>query len=236
MIRKITSLYKIFFPVIITIAIMAGIIFRLKVPDCGLSKMENIEDIKPGTIVINYAWGTNSNDEEGMTEADFKKNDDKYDVDSASVIAVAEPTGNLRQTEGSIGQEIVFKEIIRGNEFVSVEQKGYVYQYYGFCEADGAIQYMNMLNLMYPGNEYLIFLDASPLNPYMQEPVFILKSGYFGYINISGRNTKTLDINYQDYDFPELTDYEFFSVSDKITDVLNNIREEILSRYLDGNE
>ncbi len=232
MISKISSLYKILFAVTIMIAIMAGIIFRLRVPDCGLSKIENIEDIKPGTIVISYAWGADGNDEEGMTEADFKKNGDQYDVDTASVIAVAEPTGNLRQTEGSIGQEVIFKEIIRGNEFISAEQKGYVYQYYGFSEADGVIQYMNTLNLMYPGNEYLIFLDASPLNPYMQEPAFILKSGFFGYINISGQNTKTLDKNYQDYDFLELADYEFFSVSDKITDVLNNIREKILSQYL----
>ncbi|MDE5589698.1 MAG: hypothetical protein K2J60_11270 [Acetatifactor sp.] len=220
------------FPVTMVITIIAGIIFRLTVPDCGLSKIENIEDIKSGTIVLNYALGADKGDEDGMTEAGFAKNGDKYDVDSASVIAVVEPTGNLRQTEGSIGQEIIFKEIIKGNEFVLVQQKGYVYRYFGFRETDGGIQYMNTLNLMYPGNEYLIFLDASPLNSYMREPVFILKSSFFGYVNISGQNTRTLDNNFQDYDFLELKDYEFFSVSEKITNVLNNIRKELLSQYL----
>lgn len=112
-----------------------------------------------------------------------------------------------------------------------MQQKGYVYQYFGFYEIDDKIQFMNVLNLMYPENEYLIFLDASPLNPYMQKPVYILKSDFFGYININGRNTKTLDENFQNYNFGDLKDYEFFSVSEKITNVLNGIRKEILNLY-----
>lgn len=230
--KKNFSLTKIFFLITIIVTIITGIIFRLKFSDCGLSKIENLNDIKPGTIVLSYAWGMNSRDEEGLAESNFKKNGDRYDVDSASIIAVVESTGNLRQTEGSIGQEVVFKKIIKGNEFVAVQQKGYAYQYFGFYEVDDTIYFVNTLNLMYPGNDYLIFLDASPLNSCMQKPVFILKSSFFGYVNIDGQNTKTLDKNYQDYDFLELTDYEFFSVSEKITDQLNNIRKDILRLYL----
>lgn len=235
MIRKFFS-FTTFFLITIITTVIAGILFRLQVPDCGLSKIKNIEDIQAGTITLNYAWGMNSAEEDSLTEAAFQENDGKYLVDSASIIAVASPTGNLRQTEGSIGQEIIFQKIIKGEEMVSEQQKGYVYQYFGFHEADGAIQFMNTLNLMYPENEYLIFLEASPLNPYTQEPTFLLSSSFLGYININGQGTQTLDKNYGDYDFLELKDYEFFSVSPRITDVMNNIRKELLSQYINNNK
>ena len=213
------------------LTITAGIIFKLEAANCGLAEIDHVEDIGTETMVLSYALGANSDDEDGLTEASFKTNGNKYDVEEASVIAVVEPTGNIRQTEGSIGQEIIFKKIIIGEEYASVQQKGYVYQYFGFYEIDDKIQFMNVLNLMYPENEYLIFLDASPLNPYMQKPVYILKSDFFGYININGRNTKTLDENFQNYNFGDLKDYEFFSVSEKITNVLNGIMKEILNLY-----
>lgn len=216
----------------LSLAIIAGIIFRLRVPDCGLAEIDNVKDMQTKTIVLSYALGANNGDEDSLTETSFKTNDSRYDVEAASIIAVVEPTGNIRQTEGSMGQEIVFQEIIKGSEFASVQQKGYVYQYFGFHETDGAIQFMNVLNLMYPENKYLIFLDASPLNTYMQNPVYILKSSFLGIMNINGHSTKTLNKNFQDYSFSELADYEFFSVSEKITSVLNSIKKEVLNRYL----
>lgn len=43
--------------------------------------------------------------------------------------------------------------------------------------------------------------------------------------------TKTLDKDYKKYDFTELGDYEFFSASDQITEILNEIRTELLDKY-----
>lgn len=108
---------------------------------------------------------------------------------------------------------------------------GNVYQYFGFQEVDGHIEFMNTLNLMNPENDYLIFMDSSPLNAYQNEPAFILKSEFFGYIKTDHTDTLTLEGNYRDYNFSDLANYEFFSTSESVTKTLNYIRSELLKKF-----
>lgn len=86
-----------------------------------------------------------------------------------------------------MGQEFTVKEIIRGDNFISIGQTAYVYVYFGFQAVDGKIKFLNTLNIMYPGNDYLIFMDHSPLNEYQQKPAYLLKSEWFGYMKIEGK-------------------------------------------------
>ncbi len=133
------------------------------------------------------------------------------------MIAVASATGKLRQTEGSLGQEIHIEEVIRGGDLVECGETGYLYQYFGFQEADGRIQYGNLLNLMQPGERYLVFLEESPLNTYQKEAAYLLASDFFGYVKIGGQETATLVAGQSAYDFTLLRAYEFFSVSEDTT-------------------
>ena len=87
------------------------------------------------------------------------------------------------------------------------------------------------LNLMNPENDYLIFMDSSPLNAYQNEPAFILKSEFFGYIKTDHTDTLTLEGNYRDYNFSDLANYEFFSTSESVTKTLNYIRSELLKKF-----
>lgn len=148
-----------------------------------------------------------------------------------SIISIFYTILYLIQTEGSIGQEFTVKEIIKGDASLSVGNTAYVYQYFGFQEVDGHIEFMNTLNLMNPENDYLIFMDSSPLNAYQNEPAFILKSEFFGYIKTDHTDTLTLEGNYRDYNFSDLANYEFFSTSESVTKTLNYIRSELLKKF-----
>ena len=159
---------------LLLIAIILGLVFQGSISDCGISHLSNIKDVEDSHIVLNYAW--NENDEGGLTLTSFGSDVDLYGVASAEIIAVVAPTGNIIQTEGSIGQEFTVKEIIKGDASLSVGNTAYVYQYFGFQEVDGHIEFMNTLNLMNPENDYLIFMDRSPLNAYQNDPAFKLKS------------------------------------------------------------
>ncbi|WP_130868857.1 hypothetical protein [Intestinimonas massiliensis (ex Afouda et al. 2020)] len=214
---------------LLLISIILGLVFRGSISDCGISHLSNIKDVKDLSIVLNYAW--NENDEGGLTLTSFGSDVDLYGVASAEIIAVVAPTGNIIQTEGSIGQEFTVKEIIKGDTSLSVGNTAYVYQYFGFQEVDGHIEFMNTLNLMIPENNYLIFMDISPLNAYQNEPAFILKSEFFGYVKIERTDTLTLEGNYRDYNFSDLASYEFFSTSDSVTKTLNYIRNELLRKF-----
>lgn len=226
--RRKNFLDKIVALVLVLIAVVSGIQFRFRIPNCGIADLSSVADIQIGTVCLNYASGANG---EQITVTDFGTADDPYGVDTAEVIAIVSPTGKIQQSEGSIGQEFVIKERVKGNEIASVGETGYVYRTFGFYEIEGKIEYMNTLNLMNPDSDYLIFMDVSPLNPYTKESVYLLHSSRFGYIKIGTQDTKTLDRNYRSYDFLELKDYEFFSVSESITEVLNQVRKEILLFY-----
>lgn len=209
------------------VAVVFGIIFRIIVPDCGVAQLHTIKDAYSRDIYLNYAWGE-------VDEADIiaTKTSDNIGVDDialADVIAIVSPTGKIEQTEGSLGQEVTINRAVKGE--VTVGQKIYIYQYFGFRAVDGHIEYMNTLNVMNPSKEYIIFVDASPLNEYQQKPVFILKSKYLGYIRTDYHLTQTLGADYHTINFSTLSDYEFFSVSEKITEALNTARHTALDKF-----
>ena len=209
--------------------ILCGAAFRLNLPDSGIAELKSVDDLKSKKITLNYAWG--KEDESGMLFESSDEND-PCGVASTACIAIVSPTGNIRQTGASIGQEVVVKELLRGDETLRVGQTVYVYTYFGFLPVEGHIEYFNTLNLMYPGSDYLIFMDASPLNDYQSRQSYILKSDYFGYVKIRHTDTPTLNMNYRDYNFCELTEYEFFSTSDTITGTVNKAQEDLLKQYL----
>ena len=87
---------------------------------------------------------------------------------------------------------------------------------------------------MQPEYEYLVFMEESPLNHYQKKDIYYITSDYFGCVRTDNHSTETLDEDYQKYDFLDLKEYEFFSVSEKITNTLNGLRKEILNEYLNN--
>ena len=215
---------------IIGVTIAIGIVISHGILNCGLSQLSNTKDLSQLNINLNYAW--NTSDEVGLTETLLNLEKDQYtEVTSAKIIALVSPTGNIRQTEGSIGQEFTVNKVIKGNEYISIGDISYVYQYFGFRATDEHIEFLNTLNLMYPQDKYLIFMDPSPLNMYQEEPTYILKSDLLGYIKTQREDTTSLQQNYTNFNFADLSAYEFFSISDSITSLLNLARDNLLKMF-----
>lgn len=210
-------------------SVTIGILFRWNLQDCGISQISNIAEVKQCDVRLNYTW--EKGDEYGITSIAEEAMNGTSTIFAASIIAIVAPTGNIHQTEGSFGQEIAIKKVLYGSEDL-VGQVAYVYQNFGFSAASGRVEFLNTLNVMYPENEYLIFMDESPLNPYQQRPVFLLRSEYLGYIRTDFHTTKTLTNTYKGILFSDLNEYEFFSESETITDALNTARSFLLRKYL----
>lgn len=224
--NKNRSLKKIFL-FLILVSVLGGLIFKMGSVNCGIARLSHIEDLQDYDIILNYAWSESD-------AADLTKNvsGGHYGVESAHVIAVVSPTGNFIQTEGSIGQEFTVDQVLTGGDRIAAEKRYYVYKYFGFYPIDGKIEFCSEINLMIPGNKYLIFMEASPLNKYQKEDIFLLVSENFGYVKIDAEPTKTIDADYREYQFTDFKEYEFFSTSDTVTDRLNEGRKELLERYL----
>lgn len=217
--------------ILVSITVVVGIACSSRIPDCGLADIHKVTEIPIGVVNLSYAWGDSSSDEEWMEKREFAMVDGEYEVLSAPVVARVGFTGNIRTADDSLGQEITVKEVLRGAEFLSEGQTCYCYQSYGFQAADGGIEFLSALNMMNTEDEYIVFMEPSPLNPYTQEKAYLLSSPDFPYIKIGGEKTPTLPEDYKSIDFLDLQDYEFFSSSERCTAVLNEIRREILAEF-----
>lgn len=203
-------------------SLVMGCLYKGAASDCGLNGVETLDDVYNLPVVLDYAWDTSN---VGMIGTD-------YGVENATVIALIKATGRIKQYENAISQEFVVTEVIRGDEVLSAGETGYIFEYFGFSYISGQIKYMNTLNLMQTGEEYLAFLEPSPLNSYQSMSAYTLTSSVFGYIKVSGAETTTLPTNYQALSFAGLSNCEFFSTCPEITEYLNRSYEDILQTYL----
>ena len=213
--------------VLLLIAILFGFSFRFAGKDCGVTKINNVDDIKVGMVNLEYAiepdepWG-----EKGIQPYIEQLRD-------ATIVAIAKPTGNLIQSYGAYGQEIQIKNILYGEEYLKENEMTWFYQEYGFAVIDDKIRFMNAyLNVMDPEDEYLVFLEPSPLNNYQKNQVYELTNHILGYISLSEKTTKNLPKIYGGIDYVEIKDYEFFAVSEKVTAELNEARKTIIEMYI----
>lgn len=221
------------------VTLIFGIVFRFQLKDYGIAGMKTMEDIPDG-VRLSYVYGMQPKDEEIYTEEELGRNTGWRGMDTAPVIAIVTPTGAIEQSVGSFGQEIKVRKVLRGEESLSEGEKVYFYKPEGFSykeyeeyeHRDPTLQFEDFTNIMQEGYEYLIFMEESSLNSYQKTKAFCDIPGTFDYIRTDGTKTKTLDEDYQSYDFKDLKEYEFFSISDKITDTLNSVKQEILEEYL----
>lgn len=225
------SMFYLLCILVVCVTAAAGYVLRSRIHDSGLASINHVEDLENRDIRIEYAFGKDV--EENFTIDDFPGGRADPDfISTADVIAIVTPTGVIDQSYGSLGQEILVKQVIQGDDYAEVGRKSRVYGGEGFFLDGGKIKYINTLNLMYPGNDYLIFMDRTPLYEYEVEPTYTLKSWTFGYIKVNaGQRNSLPDEDYSRFAFSELKEYEFFSVSDKITNMLDDCMNEIVERY-----
>ena len=139
---------------LLLLAITVGIYFRVTVKDCGLVKVNHVDDIKPGMVTLEYAI-----DKDEYFGADGISNAIN-ELEQAPVIAIAKATGNLNLTRGTYGQEIMIEKVIRGENEISQGDTAWIYQSYGLEEMDGKILFRNCLNIMKPATEYLVLFTS----------------------------------------------------------------------------
>lgn len=224
---KLSKIENIIFALIslglIICAVAFGIYFRFNVPDAGMADIKTVDDALGSSAVLYYAADYGS--------APYTY-DDPEEFENTNIIAIVEPTGNINQTNQSLGLEVTVKELIKAEDKISEGTTVWIYQYDGFTVYEDVLYYTTDINLMYPGNEYLIFLYASPLNEYQNIDVFLMSNETYGYIRIGEQDTKAVGEDYENLLFGDMKEYDFFCVSDSDAEEMNRSREEILDKYL----
>ncbi len=119
------------------------------------------------------------------------------------------------------------KSIIKGN--LSVGDQANVFLFSGFSvDNRSRVQYDEVVNLMKPSNEYLIFLEESQLNGYTNKNNFlsVVPPSYFNLSQTESQLVTTLDIKWKNN-----SDSEFFVSTQRILDEVYRLKEILFAQY-----
>lgn len=212
---------------ITAIVLVLGFFVKLNFKDSGLSEIKKFKDLDTSDIRIENPLGL-VNEELIYNQYANHQNEIIEILSNSSIIAIVTPTGNLDIGEGSLGQEFIVNESIKGN--VANGEKGTFYLFSGFNVNERLkINYNEIVNLMNPQHKYLLFLEESQLNSYTKSRYFksIVPPSYF----CLSESTSTL-VSKNDKLLSSYKNSEFFVNSPRILTELYKLKETVLNMYL----
>ena len=172
------------------------------------------------------------NETAALALEDLTGNQQQYvqEMLAADLAVLATATGELDITSSTLGQEIVVERVLQGNG-LDAGSTCTVWQEYGLQVIDGEIAYNNVLNLMQPGKQYLIFLTDQSLNRVSDDRNYLVASTWFGYLPVPFSPDVALpdDSRYDLY--AEWADYPAFLATPEIAQARNAITVELLQHY-----
>lgn len=209
-----------------------GQVIRANMKKCGIEKIRTIEELDQMEIAL----GSILKEETDYSFIDYQE-DYVNDFDMASIIAVVEPTGNILPYYYTWKQEVIVKKIVKGDPSL-------INQTIQICDPSKVavnkivmdrVAYHDIVNIMRPNNQYLAFFNPLELNDYLDETLYRYANTYFSYFNLNAEN-KIPEFNLKEIDkkyLNEIKDVEFMTSSTTTYANLIQIKEKVVSKYLD---
>ena len=151
-------------------------------PDAGLAVVKSVANLARLPVRLVWAQGdvVEGNETAALALEDLTGNQRQYvqEMLAADLAVLATATGELDITSSTLGQEIVVERVLQGNG-LDAGSTCTVWQEYGLQVIDGEIAYNNVLNLMQPGKQYLIFLTDQSLNRVSDDRNYLVASTWF---------------------------------------------------------
>lgn len=221
----------------VLLVLIYGQICKANFKDMGISMLQTVEDTyNLKNCGLEFCFGDNPNtgdkEEDLYTNLCMYENDYITDSENASIVAIGEPTGNIRNYSQSFAQEVKITEVLKGTA-IEINSNYFIYSNENFTlNENGQIMYTGLKNIMKKQNQYLLFLEPSELNGITDKDFYYLKGGFFSYLNIS-KNSELLMPNPIDMtQYNQLKNAEFFCTSKRILDKLNFIKGKIIENYI----
>lgn len=241
MIKKRILLFLIFY-----IAVgLIGQYGKTKFTDVGIEYASHLSDFDDREIQI-----------EGGLESkkEYKKHYIKYfdyyvtEWDDCECIVIGEPTGNYISDSYLGVQEVRVLNVLKWKEEELADQTIWISDVDGFKwnEKNQLAMYADYRSLMQEENQYLIFINSFQtssglskeedlkLDKFGYKNYYSLSGGYFSYLKIDKDTTQLMpDSKEFIYTYGDIKDYEFFCKEEKILEIRNKIKHEIIKRCME---
>ena len=218
----------------VTFCLIAGLEARANNENSRISGIRTIAELEQADIRLEAALGymeyaAAAAEEEKVYER-FTAMQEEWvkETENAPVILRVKPTERIEISGESLKQYFIVAEVIRGGEDIAAGQEASVCSPRIWQPQDGWAGFVSHTNLMYDDWEYLLFLEASPLNAYQEETEFFWSEGnsLFSCIRLGEEETETL---------PNLggplekyRSYAFFAVSARLVQLTENIHARLI--------
>ena len=194
-----------------------------------IAKIEYIDDLRDLSIKLSFAWGM---DGDKKIVSQLSNNTDTIidELKNAGGIYIVEPTGKIEQYRGSFSQVVRIVQIIKpADEITTKDVEIPIFQYGGFSERNGQIEYSRESNVMYPGNQYLVFVSASEVNAVPEKKSFYFWESYFSCVKLTDRRNQTVC---DDLDFHSYGDTTHFCATEEILSAFVSLENRIIETFL----
>jgi len=153
-------------------------------------------------------------------------------LEQADAILLVTCDGGLTQYEGAFAQTLTISKVLRDtSNTLQKEDTIRLLRYWGM-EFDGGYISLNVpdgFNILNEGNEYLVFLQASPLDKVSDFRDYWLIDNTYSIIN---QNRSFAEATCPSYDFNRCRELMHFTSSERIASALAEQEDEILAYFV----
>lgn len=208
-----------------------GICWKAQTHDSGIAAVNSIKEL----YNLNPTVGSYFNESEATNTFanEIENNKERYlnGLLDSSVIVIASATEQYTQYPNSYSQVVSVESVIKGNQ-IEAKQAITVFRYYGLSNQEGKVTFKDVLNVMQPGNKYILFLEPSKID----NSTFYCPNEILGRILIDNQNTKPLNVTNDSVYLVDVKGNDFFCSDEKLCLELNDLRRFVVTNILSSYE
>lgn len=214
--------------VLVVIGLAVAIHARLSLTSVGIEDVASVTDLRALDVQIGYRSGQDGKAETLCTH--YRTEGQQY-VDmvcEAPTALVVVPLDDFHQYRGSFSQRVRVEQVIHSMDVVKPGDEITIFRSGGLVNRDGIVTYDGTVNVLLPGQTYLVFLEPSNLNPYTDVQSY----------STLGIDLAIIPLNRERPPACTSTDYSVYAECSvfcsemSVVNALYDLQEEILERCL----
>ncbi|MBO5335560.1 MAG: hypothetical protein J6A94_00310 [Lachnospiraceae bacterium] len=208
-----------------------GFVCKSSYEDRGISSLRTVEDVEALNCNVNQIF-TKEDVEQFLPDVEEMLEGLSEDAD----IYIVKPLNHLRQYNFTLTQDVEVVEVLQGDalekETVRIVSNGGIYdQKYGVYEYDNSAPiYFGLTNLLFPENEYLVFLEPLKTNAYYEVKHYNPADALFFAFNLTCDESTPISGGVNEIAYNDFGRSEFLCDSEETLEHLQSFKKEVIEK------
>lgn len=221
-------------------SLIIGLIGKHSFVDNGIMGIRTLEDIRKLDCNVNQIFTSKDVDAfiNDYPDTFFKNLPDNINV------LIVKPTNNIRQYDFTMTQEVKIIEVLIGSankgSLVELVAGGGIYdqkyKYIGDNYGNSRPIYFGMMNIMFPDNLYLVFVNALNTNIYTKTMRYHMAVSLFSAFNITDDYSIPISKPVNEILYNDFGNSEFLCDSYNTLEKLLELKKQVINQFLTSDQ